>query len=305
MVMIIRPVALEKPASFGPVYQYIYALLSGKPWLIYTTYLLLIVTEALLLQLLVARFRLISFNNYLVVFLWQVLIFSIPQIASVNPVLIAGLITTWSLFKLFDLSSEENTLPNLFTVGFLLSLASLIYGLMIWYFIPLILALFILSLINWREIVVVIVSFFLPYLYLFVYGFVSGTSYDFFSGTDSVALMPEFLSLLRAQWAVFVTVLLLIMLVVFSLVDFFMNFLYKLIQIRNYVTVLTLLLVFSIILDFFSGYWWLAHAYLIFIPLVILFAMSLADRARSRLANILLYLIVVFEIVQVYYLHYA
>jgi hypothetical protein len=305
VLMIFRPVSLEKPVLFGPLYNYIYSLLQGETWLIYTTYILLIVAEALLPQLLVARFRLISFNNYLVIFLWLILVFSNPQIASVNPVLIAGVIITWGMFRLFSLSERENPLPNLFTVGFLLSLASLVYGPVIWYFIFLLISLVILSLINWREIAVVVISFMLPYLYLYAYGFVFQTTFDYNEATSSVNPLPELMTMLQDQWIAVLVGFLVTLLALYSLLNFFMNFMYKLIQIRNYVTVLTLMLAFSSILIFFSGPWWFVHFYLIFIPLVILLAMSMADRAHSRFAEILLYLIVTFELVQVYLLHNA
>ena len=300
-LMISRPVSLEPPGNYNPLYTPVYQLLTGHYWLTYTFFIVLVLSEIVLLQLLVNHYRLIPQDNFLVVFIWLLLLFSNPDMMSVSPVLITSVISTWGLYKLLGFSEQENKLAVLFSIGFIFSVASLFYSLMLLFFIVLILATIVLSIANWRELAVLFISLALPYLYLYVYAFVSGESITYLTGIPSQAAIPNWRGLLQTHWVSLLIGFLIFLLALVSLLGFYMNFLYKLIQIRNYVLVLSMMLAFFILVQFMAGKFWLVHAVLIFIPLSILLAMALNDRPKQRFSNLLIILILVLEIFQRFY----
>lgn len=303
--MIFRSVDLQPPQSFGPLYESIYLLLLGHPVLIFISYASLIVLEGLLLQVIVLKYNLVTRNNLIVVFIWLILAFSNPALANINPVLFATVLITWAVYKLFAIPEEENTLAKLFSVGFIISFASLIYGSVFYYLIFLIVSLFILSLVNIREIMVSIISFFLPYLYILSYSFVMDKDMVILGKVNFSLENISFFSSGPLFWISISLTILIALLSLVSFLNLITNLFSKLIQFRNHTTVLFVLFFVGFILQFLSGPWWFVHPYLIFIPLAILISIYLSEQKRTRYLDLALFIILFLEIIQLYYLNHA
>ena len=299
--IIFHPVKIEAANANAPLYHLFFDLISGNTLLVHLVYALLILLEAFILQLIVVYHRLIERNNFIVVLVWFIYAFSNPATAGINPVLLSVPLVSWGLFLLLDISSKENVLPGLFSVGLIFSLASLIYLPLIWFSIFLILSLIVLSLINMREILVILIAYILPYVYVFAYLFVMDIQPDFLRiagfGYDVEAIY-EMVS--QNPLGLVLNVFLLLVSIA-GLIKLLPDVLYKLIQTRNFVTVLIIMLIISFLMIFVSGYWWHDHLYLVFIPLAILMAMFLAGRKRLLYYDIALLAIMLVEILQVYW----
>ncbi len=301
VAMLFRNIEIQAPDAFGPVYEMIFNLLLGHNILIFIIYVSLVLLEGSLLQFLVLRYNLIARDNYIVFLFWLILVFSNPALVSLNPVLIAIVLITWSLIKLFAISETDNTLPKLFSVGFIISFSSLIYGLVFYYFGFLIISLFILSLVNLRQILVSIISFSLPYLYLLAYAFVFNENIEFLAKVNFNLESLIFFSSGTLFWSSIAITILIALFSIFGLAKLISTLFSKLIQFRNLVTVLFVMLFVGLVLQFLSGPWWFVHPYVIFVPLAILVSINLSELKRTIYYDLVLTIIMVLEIIQLYF----
>jgi len=303
--MLNREIALDPPQDFGPLYNLIYQALVGSPLLISIAFISLIILQGILLQLIVMVYNLVPRNNYIVLLVWFFLIFANPSLASVNPVLISTLIMSWSLFQLLSLTNLSNPLPSLFTVGFIFSFSSLVYGNLIWFGIYLIVSLLLLSIFNARALVVSLIGFITPYLYLFTYGFVMDKNIPFLNQFHFGFRDWGFFHNGFELWVSIAITLLIFVLSIIAISIVMLHLNSKLIQTRNNTNVILAWLVTSIILQFLSGAWWFVHPTLILIPLSLFLSIYLSEIKKTRYIDILVVLIILLDIIQLYYPKYA
>jgi len=293
---------MPPPQAFGPIYEVIYHLLLGHKVLIFGSFVFLIILEGVILQWIVSQYNLIARDNFLVVFIWLILVFSNPVLTSLNPVLIAITLSSWALLKLFAIGDAENPLPKLFSVGFLISFSSLIYGSIFYYLVFLIISLFVLSLVNLRQIFVSLISFALPYLYLWAYGFMMNENIDFISKVNFSIDSMYFASSGNYFWTSIAITFIIAFLSIIGLVKLFSTLFSKLIQFRNNVTVLYVMFIMGIITQLLSGPWWYVHPFVIFVPLAILLSIFLSELKRTIYYDLTLIMIIALEFFQIYFL---
>jgi len=303
--MLNREITILEPQDFGPLYKVIYHTLVGNPILIHLTFTSLIILQGVILQLIVMKYNLVPRNNFIVLLVWFILLFSNTSLASVNPVLISTLILSWALFKLLTLTHVSNPIPSLFTVGFIFSFASLIYGNLIWFSIYLITTLLLLSIFNLRMLMVSLIAFATPYLYLYTYGFVMDEKFPFLSqfhfGFDKWMFFQNGFAL----WLTIAISILILGVAIISVSSVMLHLGSKLIQTRNNTNVLLAWLIASLILQLLSGGWWFVHPILIFVPLSLFIPMYLSDLKKPLYIDIIISFILVLEIIQLYYPKYA
>ena len=298
-------IILYEPQSFGPLYNLIYQGIKDNSMLISISFIALVITEGFLLQLIAMYYNLIPRNNFLIPFVWLILVNSNPAVISINPVIIAAVVATWALFRLMSTSDIENTLPSLFSAGFTLSIASLIYGNMIWYAGFLILSLLFLSLFRAREVIVSFISFSIPYLYLLSYGFVMDIDYTIWHNFHSSIGEWTFFSEGIQLWISLFIALIILILSLFGVLKIMFNLFSKLIQIRKFTSLLFAFLITNFILQFIAGPWWFAHPIIIFVPLTILLSIYLSEQKKTFYLDLILWLLIILEVVQSYYTNYA
>ena len=295
-----REIILQEPSGFGPLYNLIYNFLEGNSILIYISFISLILIEGILLQLIVSMYKLVSRNNYIVIFVWLLLIFSNSALASINPVIISTVLITWALFQLFAITENVNPLPNIFTVGFIISFASLIYGNLILYSFFLIIALLILSLFNARTLAVSFLSLSTPYIYYLTYLFVLDQSLD----TTKLFLFSfekwVFFQNGALLWISIGITAVLFIISIISIFNVLTHLNSKLIQTRTAVMVLVAWLIISIILMLVSGAWWFAHPILIFVPMAILISIFLDEQKKTIYYDVAIISLLALEILQLY-----
>jgi len=299
--MINREVIVQSPQGFGPLYDLLYQSIEGSPILIYSIFVGLVVIEGLLIQLIVMMYNLVARNNYIVLLIWLILVFSNPLLASINPVLISTVLITWALFQLLAITENINPLPKIFSVGFVFSTASLIYGNLIWFSLFLITALLILSLFKGRSVLISIISFTTPYIYLFTYGFVMDQEIQFWSqfhfGLGEWNFFQNEVSL-GVSIAIGIIVL---TLSVISISKVMMRLFSKLIQTRNVTKVLFAWLIASFMLQFLSGNWWYVHPILLFVPITLFIAIFLSELKKTIYFDITLISLIALDLIQLYY----
>lgn len=304
-LMMNHNVSLYPPQGFGPLYGLVFNWLQGHTLAIFITYFALLIIEGLLLQLIVSYYKLVPRDNFIILLVYFLLSFSNPSLTSINPVVIASTLTTWGLFRLLSISELENTLPNLFTAGFLFSTASLVYGNMIWFIVFLIIGLMVLSLFRGRELLISLISFAIPYLFLLTYGFIFDQEFIFWNQFHFNYGEWSFFSNGIQLWLSIATFFITILLSIYAVVNVMLQLFSKLIQIRKSTSLIFTLLIISTLLQFLSGPWWFSHPTLIFIPLSILLSIFFAELKNTFYFNLIILSIIILEIVQLYYTNYA
>ncbi len=304
-LMLSRDITLYQPEGFGPIYHIIYQALAGQSLLVYIVYIVLIGLEGFLLQFIVSYYNLVPRNNFTVLIVWLILIFSNPTLSSINPVLIAAIISTWALFRLLSIGDKDNPIPNLYTAGFLFSFSSFIYGNMLWFLGFLIISLLVLSVFKAHELVVSLIAYATPYIFLFSYGFVFDQEYILWDQFHFNIGNWSFFDNGPQLWISISTSLLITGFSIFAISKVMLQLFSKLIQIRKYTSTIFTMLLASVAIQFLSGPWWFSHPVLIFIPLSILIAIFLSEQKRTLYYDIIILTIMALEVAQLYYLHYA
>ena len=305
IIMLTRVVPLNEPQGFGPIYNVVYQALHGHPLAINISFAVLLIIEGLLLQLIVMYYSLIPRNNYIILLVWLILSFSNPALISINPVFIATIISTWALFRLLSIDELENTLPNLFTAGFLFSFASLVYGNLLWFIVFQIIGLLVLSLFRGRELMVSIIAFALPYIFLLAFGFVFDQEFIFWNQFHfNIGDWSFFQNGTQLLISILLT-LLIIALSGFAIAQVMLQLSTKLIQTRKSTSLIFTMLLITIALQFFSGPWWFTHPILVFMPLSILLAIFLSEQKKTFYLDIIILSIIILELCQLYFIHYA
>ena len=306
ILLLSQNIVLYEPHGFGPLYTLIFQTLKeSSPLILSFVFGSLVLIEGLLLQIMGMYYNLIPRNNFLIPFVWLLLMFSNPVLASISPTIFALVIASYAFFKLVSISDKSYTLASLFTSGFFFSIASLIYGYMIWYILFLIIALLVLSLFKARETLVSIISFAIPYLYLVSYDFV----FD-----NKLNLWPSFQFGIgnwtypsnAVQLSISISLFILILAIAFiSTSKLTIQLNSKLIHIRKITSLLFILLILNVILQFISDFWWFSNPINLFLPLTFIISIYISEQKKNYYLEAAILIILILEIIQLYYSHYA
>ncbi|OQX97209.1 MAG: hypothetical protein B6I24_09535 [Bacteroidetes bacterium 4572_128] len=136
--------------------------------LYYISFVLLLL-QTFFLQKFNSDFSLIKTKTYLPSFFFITLIISCQEKFFISSFFISNLFFLFSLRSLTFQTKEKNLFDNFFSSAFFLSIASLFYPYFIFYFSIIFYTLISFRSFNWREWMVVLLGFFIPYLFVFVY----------------------------------------------------------------------------------------------------------------------------------------
>jgi hypothetical protein len=110
-------------------------------------------------------------NNILPAFIFILLMGSNPEILCSYPFVITLPLFTWFLHTIFKMNDEPENYMEVFNASILISIISMIYPLALLLFPFIWLALLIYGTVNGRNIIISLIAFSLPYLYLSLYYF--------------------------------------------------------------------------------------------------------------------------------------
>lgn len=127
--------------------------------------------EAVYLNLIMNRHEVLYRNSYLPALMYALLMSLGLPFLQFHPVILANLFLLLALDKTFSLFKNESPVPALFNSSFFISVASLIYFPATALFIMLLAALLTLRPFSFREWMIALIGFLLPYFFLSVYFF--------------------------------------------------------------------------------------------------------------------------------------
>ncbi len=162
------PIPKESELLYFPLYYFFLKLPSYVLTLLAFTLLFI---QSLVLNNLIINFSLTEKNTFLPGLIYFVLMSIFPSFCTLNQVLIINLIVILCLNTLFNLYLKEETYAPVFNISFVFSSLSLLYLPASIYLIFLWFVFIIYRLFKWREWVISIIGFLLPYLFVWFYFF--------------------------------------------------------------------------------------------------------------------------------------
>jgi hypothetical protein len=169
----IHPSPPVKPGNSGILYILLFDLLINNPVTATAIAFGISLFMSFMLYLLAAINELISRDNLLAAILFMLLLSWNPSFLHLYPLLPAGLFILAAFFPLMRIYGMQDPYRQVFTASMSISLASLFY-LPAVFLLPLVwLSFLTYRITGWREWIIVIIGFAIPYLYLFTWLFIS------------------------------------------------------------------------------------------------------------------------------------
>jgi len=246
------PVNILPNNGFNPLYGVLINLIGNNQILSRIVFVILVISPILLAQYFATLFGIIQRSHFHFLFFAPLLIFSNSMAWSITPVVIALLLLVVGVANLFQLNRAENPIA-LSSTALIFSISSLFYSLFIWNIFLIIIALIIFREFNLRELLMVIASYTLPYVYVFSWYFIDDklelmwNSFidSLFSFSIDISSDGTYL-----QYAFIVFLLFFSIYIITSIILSLRN---KLITIRAYLAFLIITFIFSLLLLLFSG----------------------------------------------------
>lgn len=164
-----------------PLFSLALSIFSGNKILSFIISVLLIISEAILLNFITQRFHLLKSQTYLPALVYVVLMSSIPEVLLLHPVLFSNLFLILALKRGLDLSGNANSSSSAFDSSFFISIGSLFYFPSIIFLIFVWLSLVAFRSFSFRDWLITIIGICLPYLFALTYYYWFGEAKLFWS----------------------------------------------------------------------------------------------------------------------------
>lgn len=163
----IHPVGMSELSGMeAPVYLILADLLKKVPYLVPYLAFLFVLTQAILLNTILSFHELTPRNSLLSSFLFLVFFSTSPALQTVYPAMIAMFFLIALLHLVFKMYGQEENITTVFSAALLLSVSSMIYLPVIFLFLFLWQVFIIYRIFSWREWIVSLTGFAIPYVYL-------------------------------------------------------------------------------------------------------------------------------------------
>jgi hypothetical protein len=171
------PAFLEPPGisvtehSIQPVYNLIADRLVSNLLLPVIIGFIILIAQSLIFNMVMISQGLVSKNSMVPAIVYVVLMSTHYANLTLTPLLLSGFLILALLNKVYGMYEKSDNLMELFSVGLIISLASMIYFPSVFFLLFILYVLVIYRIVTWREWTVPFVGFIIPYLYLWVYYF--------------------------------------------------------------------------------------------------------------------------------------
>ena len=155
-----------------PLYDLVLGLVLSLPeWITGLIVYIILLSQVFHLNSLIGKHEVFYKNSFLPALFFMMFLVMIPQFMTFHPVLIINSILLFILDKLFKIYKNPSPLTMAFDACFLIGLATLIYLPAISFFLLFVFSILILKTFSWRDWMVGLTGFLLPFFFAFVYYF--------------------------------------------------------------------------------------------------------------------------------------
>ncbi len=294
------PVTIESPSGFSPLYEQFYNLIASNSILIKAFFVVLIAGPIIFTQVFLEYLGIVDRNNKYLLLLAPMLMFSIPSAWVLSPALISLAFIVIGTSFIFKISENDNSIKKLSSAGMFFSIGSLFYSINIFSVVVLIIAINIFRQVSLRDIMAVIFSFVLPYVYIFTYYFAIGEfeiRYQEFINIFSTFGFKYNFQLDTFQWVFFISYALISIFMIFSVIANLRN---SLIQVRKYVSFFFWGLLNTAVLFLFINEYILQHFIILMYLLSLFYVFFLNKKKKNWIFDILLSIFLIYDLVLIY-----
>lgn len=282
----------------GELYLGLINLIDHSPLIIRILAILLVVSSGYFFNEILKVYQLLPRRNYLVFFFWIILMGAFPDQWLLSPQLVSIFFLLLAIYTLFKVNEQEKEdLPGLLNYALLVGIASLFYKPLVWFIAFLFISLFIIRQMNFRNLLIILSGFLLPWLYLVVVAFIKDSAVEFLTATWSDFTVFRFNAMVNFDIVRVIILAVLALLFVYSFVISLQNVQNKLIQIRSGHSILILLFLVSFLNVFGVSNGNTQWISMLFLPASAIFAFHYNDLKKTLVADVVwVSLIIVFVI---------
>lgn len=169
MPSFIHPLQMPVPGSCGPLYSSAYRLLQGMEIITVALAFLLLLGEALILNNALARLGLLPRNSYITAFVYIILMSSWPAWITLHPLLLSAMFIILAIRMLLRIYDKEDPFMEVLNAGLFTSIATMFSVSALPVFFLIWICLIVFRIMSWREWVISVIGFALPFAFLFTY----------------------------------------------------------------------------------------------------------------------------------------
>jgi|GEM_PF-2371987 hypothetical protein len=297
--LIFLNIGIEAPSGINPIYDLMYRWIAPFPQIYRWVFLLFAFGNTLLLNWISTHYQLISRGNYHLFYLLPLFTFSYASSLNISPALISMPFLLYGLFKIFSLGNLEKAQFELSSIAIILALYSMAYWVMLSSFLLLALALLMFRPFKYREWMIILVSFSIPYFYLFTGYFVADqlqTQWNEFTQFKFGLAVPFTANLFQT---VFYAVVVLSTILIMTFLGGKLR--KKLIQIRISISFIILLILFNSLLLFIANTHTYSHSYLILSFITLLMSIYINEQKKNYFFEALIIWAIAFQLYQAYH----
>lgn len=173
-----QPVAMPVSVSFSPLYNFIYTIFESWPMVQVILAGIFVFLQAIWLNEIFISNNLVQRNVLLPALVYVVLMSSAPVINVLHPVLISNFIIIAVMNQMLSIYKSKEPYIAVLQSGILISIASWIYFPYVTFILFLWLLFFVYQIYTWREWLISVIGFLLPYIYLAVYYFLTDQLFE-------------------------------------------------------------------------------------------------------------------------------
>ena len=169
----IKPVSVENEINeyLNPGYFLLLSLIGNSALFTKVVAFLMILGGALLFNFILTKYDLVPKNFLIPAMVYLVLMSYSPNLLHLHHASISGLMIVIMLYFIFQVYAEEQAFPQVFNSGLLIGVASLFYFPSVYFLFFIWITFIVFSLYKWREWLIVLIGFIVPYIFLFTYYF--------------------------------------------------------------------------------------------------------------------------------------
>ena len=281
------------PVHFSPYlqaapFQKLLHMLTQITWISNTLFILIILFEALWLNIIVDKFKLTPTSNYMTAFIFILLSACFPVILWHLNILVANICLLAVINFSFEIYHNENPINNAFKCGMIISLASLFYWPALSFGLFTFAALIVLEKPSIRHLTVYLTGLILPFIYYLVYLFYFDRTDELISVLSGFYLNP-FTLITRFDYSDITLISLLLIFMIPAFPSFYKHMVSNNISVRQMLSLLILFLLLSVLM---IGYTQSGSLPLFFgiIPISIYLAIILSRLKKNFLAEVFILL---------------
>jgi hypothetical protein len=158
-------------------------------WIWHLITISLVFAQAIMVNKLMTKYELVEKQTYLPAFIFLTLTSLIPQFLVLNPAIVSYFFVLLAFDQLFRIPDSQHTIENLFFTALLVSIGTLFYWPVTAFVMIMLAGTLWFKTAEWRNFVIVLIGYLLPYYFLGIYFYYTGTFESFMALLLSV--LPE------------------------------------------------------------------------------------------------------------------